>query len=305
MQREWMGRAALGMAAGIWGSMYVVSKVVLEVVPAMSLVWLRYLVAAFALYLLGRWQGVSFQIGKKEWPLVAGVGIIGYFISIWAQFAGTAASSAHLGAVITSTVPVFVVLLARVILGEHLTGRKLLAVGMATLGMFIIVGWPGVKTTGHLFWGEMLLVLAAVTWAWMSIMVKQIPRSYSTLAITFWGSLLAFICSSPFVFTQWHGGLWFSEVTAAIGWGVVYIGLVSTAGAFYLWNLGLAWTKEGTDSVYFFFQPIVGSLMGWMLLGEQLTLSFWLGGFFVLIGIGLSNFHRQGRSPNKKSPNAI
>lgn len=295
MQREWLGRAALGTAAGIWGSMYVVSKVVLEVIPAMSLVWLRYLVAAVALYLLGRWQGVSFRIGKKEWPLVAGVGIIGYFLSIWAQFAGTAASSAHLGAVITSTVPVFVVLLAWVILHEPLSVRKLLAVAVATLGMLIIVGWPGGETGENLFWGEMLLILAAVTWAWMSIMVKQIPRRYSTLAITFWGSLLALVCSFPFVVAQWQGGVWFSQVTPAIGLGVAYIGLVSTAGAFYLWNLGLAWTKEGTDSVYFFFQPLVGSLLGWLLLGEKLTLSFWLGGIFVFLGIGLSSFRGHER----------
>lgn len=293
ISQEWRGRAALVLASGIWGSLYVVSKVVLEVVPPMSLVWMRYLLAVLALFILGKLQGIPFKVGRKEWPLVGGVGFIGYFISIWAQFAGTQASSAHMGAIITSTTPIFVILLARWLLREALTFFKMLAVGLATAGVLIIVGLPGESYSTNMIKGEALLILAAVTWAWMSVMVKQIPKSYSTLSITFWAAVIGLICSTPFFVFDWGSVAWFHQTDALIWSGVFYIGLIATAGAFYLWNLGLTMTKAGSDSVYLFFQPVVGSLLGWALLGEKLTHSFWVGGFLILTGVVLTSYGKN------------
>jgi drug/metabolite transporter (DMT)-like permease len=52
-----------------------------------------------------------------------------------------------------------------------------------------------------------------------------------------------------------------------------------------LWNTAFALVDASLASLTFFAQPVVGTLLGWLFLGEQITPLFLLGGF--LIGLGL------------------
>lgn len=40
-----------------------------------------------------------------------------------------------------------------------------------------------------------------------------------------------------------------------------------------------------SGGVFFFFQPLVGALLGWLLLGETLSVMFWVGAALILIGV--------------------
>ena len=69
--------------------------------------------------------------------------------------------------------------------------------------------------------------------------------------------------------------------------GVLYLGIVSTAGAFFLWNKGLELMDASIGSLFFFFQPIVGSLLGWLLLNETLNSNFLLVVFLLYVAFSL------------------
>ena len=74
-------------------------------------------------------------------------------------------------------------------------------------------------------------------------------------------------------------------ITPAVILGVLYLGVVSTALAMYLWNKSLSLLDAGLVSLLFFAQPVVGAGLGATLLNEQLGLGFWAGA--LLIGAGL------------------
>lgn len=63
------------------------------------------------------------------------------------------------------------------------------------------------------------------------------------------------------------------------------MGIVSTACAFLLWNRGLQLLNALSGGLFFFFQPLVGTLLGWILLGEQIGGTFWIGSFLILSGV--------------------
>lgn len=282
IKNSYLGPIYLTLAASIWGSMYVVSKIVLAVISPLELVWLRYVVALLALGLVGIMTRQSWRIEKKHIPVIILMGVIGYFISIWAQFAGTQLSSAQMGAVITSATPAFMVIFARVLLKEAITAKKALSVALATVGVVLIVGIGDMGASFQL--GGLILIIAALTWALLSVLVKLIPKEYSQLVVTFYAIFTAAFVMTPFVFS----GL--SETVhlltnPAIGSGVLYLGTVSTAGAFYFWNKGLQLVEAGRGSLYFFFQPLVGTLLGWLFLGEQVGLAFWLGTALIISGV--------------------
>jgi drug/metabolite transporter (DMT)-like permease len=88
-----------------------------------------------------------------------------------------------------------------------------------------------------------------------------------------------------------------TPINWSFGWeiwaGVLYVGVISTTVAFYLWNKGFEMVQAGSGAVFFFFQPIVGTLFGWLLLGEQLSVSFFIGAVCILVGVGFSNRQKQ------------
>jgi drug/metabolite transporter (DMT)-like permease len=67
--------------------------------------------------------------------------------------------------------------------------------------------------------------------------------------------------------------------------GVLYLGIISTALGFLLWNRGLQLLNASSGGLFFFFQPLMGTLLGWLLLGENIGGTFWIGAFLVLIGV--------------------
>ncbi|ANB59835.1 DMT family transporter [Anoxybacteroides amylolyticum] len=282
MRQTFFGSLYLSLAAGIWGGMYVISKYVLDYIPPFTLVWLRYAVAFFVLWMILRVQRVSVPKEKQEWKLIIWIGIIGYVLSISLQFVGTKWSDAHTASLITSATPAFIVLFACWMLHEAITWRKLFALLLATAGVVVVVGLGGGEATS--FVGNVLLVGAALTWALLSVLVKIASARLSVLVITTYAIFVALVGTTPMmVWEVWKEvPLTFS---LSIVLGVLYLGIVSTAWAFFLWNKGMEMMDAGIGSLFFFFQPLVGSLFGWLFLQERLDVPFWFGGALIITGV--------------------
>jgi drug/metabolite transporter (DMT)-like permease len=129
-------------AAAIWGGMYVVSKVVLDVIPPFALVSLRLLLGSAVLWLVVLRQG-GLGFSRRQFWQAIGVGWVGYGVSLGFQFVGTRLSNASNGALVTSATPAFVLLFAAWLLGERISGRKLLALTLATAGVLIVLDLGG------------------------------------------------------------------------------------------------------------------------------------------------------------------
>lgn len=278
-----VGALFLSLAASIWGAMYVVVKVVVEVVSPLELVWMRYLIAVVTLAVIGFCLKQSWRIAKKDWLIIFLVGLIGNTISIVTQEMGTMFSTAQMGAIITSTTPAFMVIFARFILKEKITMKKCLSILLATAGVFMIVGNGQVDKTQQL--GGFFLLIAALTWALMSVLIKKVPAHYSQIVITTYSSLIAVILLTPLVLPRLNNLDLSSVLQPTISGGLLYLGIVSTAGGFFLWNKGLQLMNASSGGLFFFFQPIVGTFLGWLLLGETIGVSFWIGTILIFSGV--------------------
>lgn len=301
--RAVVGYLALGGAASIWGGMYVVSKIVLDVIPPFTLLWLRYLVGFAALWLLVARTGLRQPLSRDRGTFMA-IGLIGYFLSVGLQFVGTRLSSAHMGAILTSASPAFIVIFAYFILGERLSIRKALSVILATIGVLVIVGLGDAGTEGsRTLFGNLALIGAAVTWAILSVLAKKASVTHSPLVITTYSIFWAWLFTTPVMLIEWRylpvSGLGRPDIWLAI----LYLGVVSTAGAFFLWNKGMQFVEAGIGSVFFFFQPLVGAFLGWLLLGEHLGGAFFAGGGLVLFGVLLVSLPSVRKSPSPAKQN--
>ncbi|EEK78070.1 EamA/RhaT family transporter [Bacillus cereus] len=294
MKQTILGAICLSLAASIWGGMYVVSKYVLDFIPPLTLVWLRFIIAFVVLYAIlkitEKKQQKKATISKKDWLLFAWIGFIGYFISITCQFIGTKLSDAHTGSLVTSATPAFMVIFAALILKEKLTARRLLSTIIATIGVIIVIGWD--IEIGSYFIGTIILVGAAITWALLSIYVKIASARFSSLIITTYAIFFSLFFITPFMIWEFQSNL-IEHMNMYVLLGVLYLGIVSTAGAFFLWNKGLELMDASIGSLFFFFQPIVGSLLGWLLLNETLNSNFFIGGILIICSVFITTFEKK------------
>jgi len=294
MKQTILGAICLSLAASIWGGMYVVSKYVLDFIPPLTLVWLRFIIAFVVLYgilkLAEKKQKKKVNIRKKDWLLFAWIGFIGYFISITCQFIGTKLSDAHTGSLVTSATPAFMVIFAALILKEKLTARRLLSTIIATIGVIIVIGWD--IEIGSYFIGTIILVGAPITWALLSIYVKIASIQFSSLVITTYAIFFSLFFITPFMIWELQVAS-IGTVNTYVILGVLYLGVISTAGAFFLWNKGLELMDASIGSLFFFFQPIVGSLLGWLLLNETLNSNFFIGGILIICSVLITTFEKK------------
>lgn len=294
MKQTILGAICLSLAASIWGGMYVVSKYVLDFIPPLTLVWLRFIIAFVVLYMIlkiaEKKQKKTVTIRKKDWLLFAWIGFIGYFISITCQFIGTKLSNAHTGSLVTSATPAFMVIFAAIILKEKLTARRFLSTIIATIGVIIVIGWD--IEIGSYFIGTIILVGAAITWALLSIYVKIASTRFSSLVITTYAIFFSLFFITPFMVWEFQSSP-IEHVNMYVLLGVLYLGIVSTAGAFFLWNKGLKLMDASIGSLFFFFQPIVGSLLGWFLLNETLSSNFFIGGILIICSVFITTFEKK------------
>ena len=278
------GYLALGGAASIWGGMYVVSKYALDFIPPFTLLWLRYLVGFAVLWFLVVRGGLAQPLAHDRRTFLA-IGFIGYFVSVGLQFIGTRLSSAHMGAILTSASPAFMIIFAKTMLGEQLNLRKIASVCLATCGVLIVVGWEGGGSGSRVLLGNIALLGAAVTWALMSVLARRASTTHTPLVITTYAIFWACLFSTPAMVLEWQ----FVPVTGLdrpLLWlAVLYLGVVATAGAFFLWNKGLQLVEASVGSVFFFLQPVVGAILGWLILGEHLGASFFVGGTVILAAV--------------------
>lgn len=283
-----MNKTTLGIlsglsAAAIWGAMYVVSKAVMAVIPPFSLLTSRLLLGIITLLIVAFLQK-KLHVSKKQFWNILGVGFVGYGISLGFQFVGTDLSTAANGSLVTSATPAFILIFASLILGEKITRQRFVSLLIASLGVIAVIDPRTAQLDSSLFWGNISLVAAALTWAFYSVLIRKVTRGVDVLTV----SLLAFVGGLPtsIAFSAWEiSTQGIGEITLGVIAGILFLGIIATALAMYLWNTAFALLDASLASLTFFAQPVVGTILGAIFLNEIITPLFLFGG--LLIGIGL------------------
>jgi drug/metabolite transporter (DMT)-like permease len=283
MSQKWIGILCGVGAAAIWGGMYVVSKVILEVIPPFSLISMRLILGVLVLWvIISRKGGISLR--RNQVLLAMAVGWMGYGVSLGFQFVGTKLSTASNGALVTSATPAFVLIFAAWILKERITWKRLTALLVSTLGVIAVIDPRTASISRDLFLGNLSLVAAAITWGIYSVLVRKTTRELDVLPATMVYFLGGLVVSLPAAAWESYHLSW-GDFSLRVLLGVLYLGVISTALAMYLWNKAFATLEAGVASLTFFAQPVVGATLGALILKEQLSWLFWAGA--ILIGLGM------------------
>ncbi|MCT9096750.1 DMT family transporter [Haloarchaeobius sp. HME9146] len=271
-------------AAALWGGMFVVSEWSFDSLPPLTLAFFRVALGAAVLLPVVRFRGE--RLPRSEWRTVAG--LAGWVsLTMAAQFVGTDLTNASQGSLVTILTPVATVALGALVLGETVSRRRTTGVALAVVGTVVVLA--GQYDLSSLAGGSLLgivgLVVASVAWAAYTVYGTPLVREYSALTTTAY----SVAASVPMMAVLAAGELAVVGLPALPGLGVLaavgYLGIAATAAAWYLWYRGIETVDAGTVAVFFFAQPVVGTVLGVLLLGESVGSEFLAGGTVMAVGI--------------------
>lgn len=281
--------AALLLTMVIWGITPVfLRSQSLGLGPADALV-IRYVPVALiwmiVLAVTGGWR-----IARRDWPRLLIVGLVGLFGYAVASMYGFQHVPAGIGGLIYATQPLFLALLAVVMLGERLTMSVILGLLLAILGTVILV-WNDLAgaalSHSHLL-GVVLVLLASFAWAFYSIPGKAIFLRYGTVPITAMSTIIATV---PMLALASPGTLDTMAAMTTRQWlEVLYLAICSTFLAMLTWTYAAAKLPAATTGAFLYLIPVIAVLAGVLILGETLTWSTILGGLCIILGVAVAQF---------------
>lgn len=271
--------AALVVLTLIWGYTWVVAKQALAYAGPFQVGALRAGAGTLALFAALLAMRRPLRLAAPWKTACIGVFQTGGFIALstWALVEGGAGKTA----VLIFTMPIWTLLLGRLMLGERIHGPQWLAAGCALTGLVLIIApW---HLDGSPF-SKLLAVLAAMSWALSTILVKRWRAELSTdvLSLTTWqmvfGSALLFAIALavPERQTAWS--------PAFVGI-LAFMALVATALGWFLWLYVLERLPAWQASLSILGIPAVAGLSSRLQLGERVALPELAG--MLLIGAGL------------------
>ena len=227
-------------------------------------------------------RGHDMRLPRNAWiplALLAAPNVLGWHLF---SILGVRELASGRAAILGFTMPIWTAVLAALFFGERLTRRVLIGVACAAVAIALLVAHEVVALAGRplgIFWMQ----LAALSWAFGTILMRRTRLALSTQAITVWMMLLssgAFWLIAP-VFEPWPRWQFSAPMWVALAWGVA----INYGIAQVVW-FDLARTLPPTASAFSIMAvPIVGTVSAIAIVGEVPRWQDWAAALFVILAI--------------------
>lgn len=193
--------------------------------------------------------------------------------------------SLSMTAVLLYTAPCFVLIFSVFLFGEMLTKRKVLALVFAFGGCVLTAGIIGSGEFNAL--GFAMGVGSGFGYSLYTIFSKFALRKYHPFTITFYTFLVAALALAPFCM-PWRIVDAAVNVDGAV-WYILGLGILITLIPYFLYTEGLNGMDAGVASVIAFTEPMVATIAGFIVYGEEVTFYSMLGIAMILFSLMLLN----------------
>jgi drug/metabolite transporter (DMT)-like permease len=273
------------LVVGLWASTFIVTKHAFAELSPLAFVFVRFLLMtalAFAVLAAGR---RSWRIRRADLARFAAAGLAGYTFYQLGFVLGLHATSPFTSSLLIAMVPLFTVVFLA-LRGERASRRAWAGLALALVGVAVFLadqwrrGEPGSLS------GDLLSLLAAVSFAIYGIVNRPLARDYPPETYTAYtllaGSLPLLAISAPAALAQnWGAISW-------LAWGeIVYMVVLPVYVAYMLWNWAIARRGAAAATSFSLLVPVAsGALSAW-LFAEPFGATKLLGAALVLGGLAI------------------
>lgn len=253
----------------MWGMMAPVAKMVMAggLVAPLLMTDFRIFGAAILFWL------TSLLLPREHVPLpdilrLAGAGMLGIVFNQGCYVFGVGYTYPSEASIITTTMPIWVMILAALFLGEPITWKKVGGIVLGGSGAVLLVmgghgSSAGMNVTNPVL-GDILVLTAQLSYALYLTLYKNFIKKYSLVTLMKWMFTFASLAILPFSLPTIIATRW-ASITMAEAAGVAYVVLGGTFIAYIFVMIGQKALRPTLVGMYNYVQPIVATSIGiWM-----------------------------------------
>lgn len=258
-----VGHASMFLANASWGLMSPVAKIVMSggIVAPLILTDMRVFGAMVLFWVVSFFRKPE-RVAPRDMVKLFGTSLLAIVFNQGCFIFGVGLTSPGDASIITTSMPLWAMILAAFFLKEPITGKKVTGIALGATGaLLLILGSNQGTTSGNnSIWGDLLVLLAQLSYALYIVLFKNFVTRYSLITIMKWMFTYAFICILPFsyddlIVTNWNG-----LDLQAIG-AICFIVVCGTFVSYMLIVVGQKRLRPTVAGMYNYIQPLVACIV--------------------------------------------
>lgn len=269
----------------LWSSAFAAAKIAVRDCPPLTLLTIRFLIAGVLMLGIAAFSRRGRPLQGRDLASLILLGVLNNALYLGLSWSGMTTVSSAFTAVLISTNPLLIGVLAGPVLGERLTWRKLLGLCLGLVGVAVVLRsrLTGMQEDMH---GTLLVTGGLVALVAGTLLYKRLKPAAGLWTSTGIQSLAAAAALLPFALM--NESLSDARLTASLLASMAYMIVAVSMGGYYLWFMILSRASATSASALHFLMPPLGLLFGWLVLREPVSWLDLLGIVPIAFGIWLT-----------------
>jgi len=305
MNKNLITYTALSATMLFWGLSFIGTKIALNSFTPFVLVFLRLgLASCVFIIILFRNGKPSLSVEQHKKLILLALFEPGLYFTF--ETLGLTYTTASKASIILALVPIAVMILARLILGEEIKQKNLIGIVLSMIGIVILVlGGSGFSLSmGGSILGDILIFGAVFSAAFYMVLARDLAKTLSAVEITSFQIIYGTIMFLPMFLYNLPGIDW-GEISMQSITAVVFLSLFCTVAGFLFYNFALTRIEASRASVFINGIPVITAIGAWFILHETLSAVQMAGGVMVLLAVLISNLQSTSKSEQSMKKTAV
>lgn len=277
---------ALVPAQFLFGSLPVIGKVVLAVIPPIALVGVRTAITAIILICIQAFRGRIWLKHRDDYWRLAVLSLFGVVLNQLFFISGLSLTTASNTSLLAVMIPVFALVVGSVAGFERLTAIKIIGITLAGIGVILLIDPRRASFSSQTTIGDLFIVINCLAYGIYVATSKGAIMRNGVFRSMMWVFIFAsFVCIPLGALSL--ATIDIGSVEPSIWLITLYIGVGATAGPYLLNAWALSKVNPSTVAVFVYLQPLIGFVLAVVFLNEQISLIFIISSVLIFIGVYL------------------
>lgn len=279
---------ALIPAQLLFGSLPVIGKVVLAVIPAIGLVGIRTAITAIILITIQLLRRRFWLKYKNDYLRFAILSLFGVVLNQLFFISGLSLTTASNTSLLAVMIPVFALTVGSIAGFEKLTKLKVIGIALAAAGVIFLIDPRKASFSSETTRGDIFIVINCLAYGIYVAASKDAIIRNGIFRSMMWVFIFASLVCIPL-------GVWslssvdLAAVDTSIWLIAIYIGIGATAAPYLLNAWALSKVNPSTVAVFVYLQPVIGFTLAVIFLEEQITTPFVVAAALIFVGVFLAS----------------
>jgi drug/metabolite transporter (DMT)-like permease len=235
------------------------------------------------------------SIERKDFLKFFVAAIFGVFINMLLFLKGIELTTPIHASSIMTIIPVIILILSAIVLGEKITQLKVVGMVLAFSGAIVLTIYgKSIRGTDNVVLGNIFVFINAISYSIYIILIKQLTAKYHPFTFIKWLFLFGFFMVLPFGFHDLTLIPW-NNFTPYISFALIFVIVGATFATYLLNPLALNKLKASTVGVFIYLQPVIAGLFAIIMGADAIDTIKVLSMILIFSGVYLVSIRSKKR----------